>query len=716
MTANSPYVPLKSPAVLESDRSEASGERLRLQEAIEASGERLRLQEAIEAIGEGFALWDAEDHLVLCNSRYHDFWQGLGESVQPGVSYQTLLKQVARLGLVDLDGEDPERWMRQRIAARAMPTGPYTHQFSDGRIVQVNNTRTADGGMVTVFSDVSALLEVEEARRLRAVAEGAALLASTVTNIAQGVGVFNASQRLLTWNRRACELLNIPYYAVQRGMSVRELMDLLARNRAKLEPRVNASILAWIDRRRPRAPTQVDVLYPGATVIEAAFRAMPDHGFVVTFTDKTAERQAKRTLEQRREELALEVRARTRELVEVNLQLQREVRQRREAAEALEQARASAVAANLSKTKFLAAASHDLLQPLSAAHLYLSALEDAKAELSQSAQKHLAGLAGALLSVEGLLNALLEISKLDSGGIEPDWQTVPLQPLLDDLGRSFAGLAAEKGLRFRWVRTSAWARTDPVLLRRILQNLMTNAVKYTNSGGVLVGVRPDGDAWRIEVWDSGPGIPPSEQEVIFDEFQRGSGWEVGEVAGAGLGLAIVRRTIDLLGHRVTLRSERGYGTLFRVHLPRAAEEARVEPARRAVPPATLKWQNRLVLMLENDPDIAKGMQALFTRWNCPLLAAASLEALLEALADEEARPDFVIADLDLDTEVNGLMAVEQLRAIYPGLPAALVTADRSAETAENAAALGIERFLKPIRPAELRAYMDHCFREASGLD
>ena len=686
-----------------------------LDEALmEADVARQRLQEAVEAISEGFALWDAEDRLVLCNERYHDFWQGLGAIVQPGVAYETLLREVMRLGQIERANQDPERWVAECIARHQDPGVPHTHEFLDGRIVQVSNTRTADGGLVTVFSDVSALLEVEEARRVKAVADGAALLASTVTNIAQGVAVFDAENRLVTWNRRACELLNVPYYSVRRGMSMRDVTRLLARHRAQFAPEVKEAVLSWVLRRRPRAPTQVDVLYPGATVIEAALRAMPDRGFVVTFTDKTAEREANRTLEHHREELAAEVKARTRELVEVNLLLQREVRQRREAAEALEHARAAAVDANQSKTRFLAAASHDLLQPLSAARLYLTALEDEQKGLSEPAQRNLRGLGGALQSVEGLLGALLEISKLDSGGIKADVRDVPLGPLLDDLGQAAAGLAGEKGLKFSCVPTSAWAKTDPALLRRILQNLIANAIKYTGQGGVVVGVRRAGAGLRIEVWDNGPGIPQAEQAAIFEEFQRGSSDEAAKEPGAGLGLAIVQRTAALLGHTIQLTSNPGRGTRFAVLLPRGdsrnAAAAGQQRASMMAGAAPADWSRRLVLLLENDAEIANGMHALFQRWGCPLLSAPSYEHLMEMLEDEEAVPDFLIADLDLDTPTNGLMAIERLRKLHPGLPAALVTANHSAEVGSEAAALGVERFVKPARPAELRAYIEHCWR------
>ena len=685
---------------------------------MEADVARRRLQDAVEAISEGFALWDADDRLVLCNGRYHDFWRGLGGKVQPGVAYETLLREVSRLGLIKQANDDQEAWLDEFMERHRKPEqAPHIHEFVDGRTVQVSHTHTADGGIVTVISDVSALLEVEEARRVRAVADGAALLASTVTNIAQGVAVFDAQNRLVTWNRRACELLNLPYYAVRRGMRVREVIQLLNRHRARFEPEVKNDIADWIMRRRPRAPIQIDVFYPGATVIEAAFRAMPDSGFVATFADKTAEREAKRTLEHHGEELAAEVRARTRELVEVNLQMQREVRQRREAAEALEQARAAAVAANQSKTRFLAAASHDLLQPMSAAHLYLSALEDERDGLSDAAQRNLKGLSGALHSVEGLLSALLEISKLDSGGITADVRDVPLGPLLDDLGHAASGVAAEKGLKFACVATTAWAKTDPMLLRRILQNLITNAVKYTQVGGVVVGVRRDGDGLRIEVWDNGPGIPEADQAAIFEEFRRGSSQDTGDVPGVGLGLAIVQRTADVLGHEVTLISRPGIGTRFAVRLPRGERPAGGPVSDPANAPGAgearhVDWSRRLVLLLENDREIARGMQALFERWNCPLLTAPSYEEMAERLEDEEAAPDFLVADLDLDSAVNGLMAVQRLRETFPDLPAALVTADRSAEIGAQAEALGVERFFKPARPAELRAYIEHCWRMA----
>jgi anti-sigma regulatory factor (Ser/Thr protein kinase)/CheY-like chemotaxis protein len=256
-----------------------------------------------------------------------------------------------------------------------------------------------------------------------------------------------------------------------------------------------------------------------------------------------------------------------------------------------------------------------------------------------------------------------------------------------------------------------------VLLRRILQNLITNAVKYTQKGGVVVGVRRDGDGLRIEVWDNGPGIPEDDQAAIFEEFRRGSSQDTGDVPGVGLGLAIVQRTADVLGHEVTLTSRPGTGTRFTVRLPRGERPAGGTGAGQAHMPGAgeagrVDWSRRLVLLLENDPDIARGMQALFLRWNCPLLTAPTYEEMVERLEDEEAEPDFLIADLDLDTEVNGLMAVQRLREKYPGLMAALVTADRSAEVGVKADALGVERFFKPARPAELRAYIEHCWRAA----
>jgi two-component system, sensor histidine kinase len=661
----------------------------------------------------GLALYDAEDRLILYNQRYSDMWQRLAKVMRPGVSYRTLLEEFIREGEVEGLAEDPSRWLETVVQSHKAEQGDHVHRFRDGRIVQVHNVMLEDGGTLAICTDITGVMEQEEARRLRAEAESAALLASTVTNIAQGVGVFNAQQELVIWNRRACELLNLPYYSVRRGMTVREVVRLMVQHRLRVVRRVGIRLWHWIDRRRPRPPLQVDLYYPGNTVVEAAFRAMPDQGFVVTFSDVTLDREAGRAVERHREELAAEVQERTKELVTVNLQLQREVRQRQGAAEELEQARAAAVDANQGKTRFLAAASHDILQPLNAARLYMSALEAERDTLPAPAVRTMDGLAGALQSVEDLLGALLEISKLDVGAIQPTFSEFALQPLLESLAHSVVGIAAEKGLRLRAVPTSAWVRSDQALLRRMLLNLLTNAVKYTEHGRVILGARRDGDEWRIEVWDTGPGIPEADEQAVFEEFQRGRHLDAKTGTGAGLGLAIVRRSGDLLGHKVTLKSWPGRGTSFRVTLPAAQPQALAAPMLAQQAAAVGSWEHRLVLLLENDVEIARGMQMLFARWRCPLLTAASYEELLERLADEDAVPDMIVADYHLDTAIEGLTAIELLRDDYPDLPAALVTADRSEATASRAANLTVERFTKPIRPAELRAFIEHCFGQSA---
>ena len=247
----------------------------------------------------------------------------------------------------------------------------------------------------------------------------------------------------------------------------------------------------------------------------------------------------------------------------------------------------------------------------------------------------------------------------------------------------------------------------------MLLNLLTNAVKYTERGRVILGARRDGDEWRIEVWDTGPGIPEADEQAVFEEFQRGRHLDAKTGTGAGLGLAIVRRSGDLLGHKVSLKSWPGRGTSFRVTLPAAQPQALAVPMRAQQAAAVGSWEHRLVLLLENDVEIARGMQMLFARWRCPLLTAASYEELLERLADEDAVPDLIVADYHLDTAIEGLTAIELLRDDYPDLPAALVTADRSEATASRAASLNVERFTKPIRPAELRAFIEHCFGQSA---
>jgi signal transduction histidine kinase/CheY-like chemotaxis protein len=371
---------------------------------------------------------------------------------------------------------------------------------------------------------------------------------------------------------------------------------------------------------------------------------------------------------------------------------------------ALGEAKALAEAANLSKTKFLAAASHDLLQPLNAARLFLSALADT--ELPRGAERLVENVEIAFESVERLLSALLDISKLDAGVVTPVAEDVPLGPLLRRLVAEFTPLAERKGLALRLVPTGAVVRTDRDMLVRALMNLVSNAIRYTRRGGVLIGARRDGDGFRVEVIDTGIGIPPDKQVEIFEEFRRLGADADQRDRGFGLGLAIVERIARILAHPLRLRSVPDRGSRFMLRLP-AGSQAQAPTAAGVASVADPPAKGALLVVIENEAAIREGMQALLQGWGYTVLTAPSAELALPLLRGSGRRPAAVIVDYHLDG-CTGTEAIAVVRAsLGSPIPAAIVTADRTPEVQREVTALDLPLLNKPVRPAQLRALLSH---------
>ena len=373
-------------------------------------------------------------------------------------------------------------------------------------------------------------------------------------------------------------------------------------------------------------------------------------------------------------------------------------------------AKENAERANLSKTRFLAAASHDVLQPLNAAHLSVSALSEL--QTTAEGKQLVAQVERALGTMDDLLRTLLDISKLDAGVVRPEIGDVALQPLFHSLESDFLPIAEKKGLELRFRATSAVVRTDRPMFRRILQNVISNALRYTESGGVLVGARRRGGLVLVDVVDTGTGIPPDQYEAVYEEFHRGAnaleGDRAGMGAGLGLGLAIVRRLVDALKHEISFTSRVGKGTTFRVVAQAAPASDRGDHFE-AVPAAPRGYglYGTRVLVVENDQAVREAMAALLSRWNCEVQVASSRGAALARL-DGDWHPDLVIADQHLDHGDLGSQTIRHVR-IKTGraVPALLVTADPSDALATEARSSGIELMHKPVKPAELRALMAH---------
>ncbi len=373
-------------------------------------------------------------------------------------------------------------------------------------------------------------------------------------------------------------------------------------------------------------------------------------------------------------------------------------------------AKENAERANLSKTRFLAAASHDVLQPLNAAHLSVSALADL--QTSDEGRKLVQQVERSLETMDGLLRTLLDISKLDAGVVRPDISNVALEPLFAGLRSDFQPLAQKKGLKLRFRPTALSVRSDRTLLGRILQNIVSNGLRYTSSGGVLVGARARGETAIIEIADTGCGIPENQHQSIYEEFHRGPNLAPDEVLGGGLGLglSIVRRMVDALGHRIAFRSEVGRGTVFRLEVA-AGPSARAETRTTAIEPEKPRGYGLFgtkVLLIDNDSQVLEATNGLLRRWQCDVRAAMSTDEALDHLGDTDWLPDVIIADQHLDQGELGSDTISQARAyLQRNVPALIVTADASDQIQKVARATGVELMRKPVKPAQLRALLAH---------
>jgi signal transduction histidine kinase len=367
-------------------------------------------------------------------------------------------------------------------------------------------------------------------------------------------------------------------------------------------------------------------------------------------------------------------------------------------------------AANLAKSRFIAAASHDLRQPLHALNLFVTQL---RTEVDPEEKARLATrIDAAVTAMNDLFNALLDISKLDAGVLVPNVSDFPVDQLLDRLETTFTPVAREKGLRLRVISNGAWARSDPILLERILLNLVSNAVRYTAHGGVTVGCRRRACLLRFEVWDTGPGIPEDQRDKIFNEFYQIKEAEGDRRGGLGLGLAIVDRLSRLLQHPIELTSRVGSGSRFSVLVPATAPQVRARPAQRI---AVDQPAGKLVVVIDDDELVLDAMAAVLKGWGCHVVAASCDDEALAGLAEDELKPDLIISDYRLKNGKTGFEAIDRLRHEFDALiPAFLISGDTAPERLREAKASGYYLLHKPVLPMTLRSVINQLLKnEAS---
>ncbi|MDE3238572.1 MAG: PAS-domain containing protein [Paracoccaceae bacterium] len=646
-----------------------------------AEAARQNLANAIETVQEGFALFDADDVLVMCNSRFGMHMLDIREGLKPGLTFHDYIDRVSRSRFLELpEGVTPEDWAARRRARHAERHVIFNVRMIWDRWVQVSEHRTGDGGTVILQTDVTEIIRMEREERSKLLDDQARMIRATLDHLAQGVAIFDADNRLIGWNQRLAALLALPLTRLRLGASFDYILERFRDEIAFGGGMTEAALRDWIATPAPRAPLRFEMRRGTETILDVFAEEMPGRGFVISLTDVTAERAAIAALAQTNETLEARVTARTLEL---------------------EEALSRAERANATRARFVAAASHDLLQPLSAARLFLASLADS--DIGPGPRQTVEKAENALVSVGQILEALLDISRLEAGRAEVQVQPVRLDPLLTQLRDEFAPLAAAKGLRLTILPALAEVESDPTYLRRILQNLIGNAIRYTETGRVLVGARRVPGGLRVEVHDTGPGIPVNEQANIFKEFHRLNA-RASAAEGMGLGLAIVERACALLGHRLTLRSQPGRGTCFALTLSgapwTAAAEARPS-GRKSVPPP----QDRIALLVENDDALRLALGQLLEKWGLNVIDAATGEEALSLMEEIGIAPDVLLVDQHLGEGATGLATIGALRARYGALPARILTADRTPDLRSACAAEGVALMEKPVDPAALESYL-----------
>ncbi|QIE55830.1 response regulator [Pikeienuella piscinae] len=643
---------------------------------------RANLGNALEAVEEGFALFGPDGRMVMFNSRFCRGLPDVRGRLSVGMRFDEYIDLVSRTAALDPTQEGLAlTWADRLRRLHESEHEIFNVPLKRGVWLQVSEHLTSDGGVAILQTDITDMIRQERAERTKLLDDQARMSRATLDHINQGVCIFDGEGRLADWNRRLGALLTPPIKLVRRGAPFDALCDHIVRGAVFTDGMSAEGIRAWVAESAPRAPVKFDMERADGVILSVFATEMPDHGFVISFTDVTSERRAVEALSTANESLEMRVRERTLDL---------------------EQAVSVAESANATKSRFVAAASHDLLQPLSAAKLFISSLESM--DLDTRTNEIVRRAENALGSVESILGALLDISRLDSGNADLKREPIALRPMLERLHEEFAPAARAKGLALRLAPTCAVVESDQSYLRRILQNLISNAIRYTGTGGVLIGVRRAGnDEARIGIWDTGPGVPEDRRADIFKEFHRldahGNATE-----GMGLGLTIVERACAQLGHRLQLRSTVGRGSCFSVTARRAtaAATARAAVAKRG---ANAIGDDLLVLIVEDDEEVAAALAMQLEAWGISAFEARSGALALRLLEETGVSPDIVLADYALENGETGPEAIAAIRAQHGPIPAGIVTASQAPAVRSECFRLGLRMIPKPISETRLFSFI-----------
>ncbi|WP_102106552.1 hybrid sensor histidine kinase/response regulator [Oceaniglobus roseus] len=671
---------------------------------VERAQSQQSLTDALESMDGGFALFTA-GKLRVFNDFFKSLVPGVGPLIQPGLSLAEYFRAVAASPDIVPQNEGD----RQKLSSALLSPGgsappPFVFALRNDRWFVISYRRTRSNNTVVLQTEITSIVRSNRLEKNRLIDAQEHFLKAAFDNMPQGVCTFSQDGTLLIRNTRFQNLLSLPFTLTQVGTSFGQIIEHL-NERVLIGAFPHESFDGLMRFLRRAGNLRLRERHIDGPVLDIDIRPLPDGGCIVNVMDATVESQTTEQLENR-------VRLRTQELTEVNSALLRQHEQQARVEEDLRVAKAEVEAAMSSKTRFFAAASHDLLQPMNAAKLLISSLSEMAQDTDMA--RLVARLDSSFHSMESLLHALLDISRLESTDIKLVPSDFALDGVLQTVAEDLGPLASEKGLRLTVVPSKVWVKSDRRYLVRSVQNLVNNAIQYTETGRILVGCRRRGDRVVLEVWDTGIGISKANQARIFQEFTRvNASAKAG--FGMGLGLSIVQRACAHLGHPVRVRSKPGVGSVFSIELPVVAP-SEAGPEAQAAEAAETDF-DLIVLLVENDPGVLFAMTQRLEGWGASVLACASTAEALALFDDIDMAPDIILADYQLDNGETGIDAILALRERTGiDIPAIMITANHEDTLKEARVRHNFSVLMKPVNLARLRPLIDWKTRRARAAE
>ncbi|MCR8548402.1 PAS-domain containing protein [Salipiger sp. P9] len=660
--------------------------------------ERMRknLADALSAMDGGVALFTA-GRLEVCNDIFQMLLPDISGRLRPGLPVDDCFAAMAESRhLVTVEGSFDTALAHARRGRVGASVVSLVIELAGDRWYQINLQRTSAENMVLLLTEITLIVRRNRSEKETLIDRQADYLQAVFENMTSGVCTFSPSGAVMMYNQQFRQLLGLPYTMLQKGTDLQRLLDFVAQH-ALIAEAVDFEIGYWLDRLERQGRLRKRVRHATGRMLDLHAHRLPDGGVLLELKDVTLETRATEMLENR-------VAERTAELTRANQRLTEQYEEKARVEEELRLAKERAEAAVSSKTRFLAAASHDLLQPINAAKLLIATLMDSVAEtrFAPTVER----LEGSFSSIEQLLHSLLDISRLESADQALTATEVCLGTLMRSVWEDQMPLAQRKGVRLDMVPCMVFVRSDPVYLLRSIQNLVVNAIQYTEPGGrVLAGCRRQGDRVAFQVWDTGIGISRKDQKRIFEEFARADNVPLG--SGVGLGLSVVDRTCRHLGHKVRVRSKPGVGSVFSIEMEAVSGRPADAQEGCSQTPSAEYDMDYIVLVIENDPDVLYAFTSKLEQWGASVLAARSAGEALDHLRDIGIAPDIVLADYQLDDGETGDRAIQAVRDMTGvHVPAIMITADRSNALLKKGAEEGFSVLTKPVQLSRLRPLIE----------